>query len=33
VWDDYGTGTHDRPYWPRDLRETLPDLMRVLAAR
>jgi diacylglycerol O-acyltransferase/trehalose O-mycolyltransferase len=33
VWDDYGPGTHDWPYWRRDLRETLPDLMRVLAAR
>jgi S-formylglutathione hydrolase FrmB len=31
VWDDYGPGTHDWPYWRRDLRETLPDLMRVLA--
>jgi diacylglycerol O-acyltransferase / trehalose O-mycolyltransferase len=33
VWDDYGAGTHDWPYWRRDLRETLPDLMRVLASR
>ena len=31
VWDDYGAGTHDWPYWRRDLRETLPDLVRVLA--
>jgi diacylglycerol O-acyltransferase/trehalose O-mycolyltransferase len=31
VWDDYGPGTHDWPYWRRDLRETLPDLVRVLA--
>jgi S-formylglutathione hydrolase FrmB len=31
VWDDYGAGTHDWPYWRRDLRETLPDLDRVLA--
>jgi S-formylglutathione hydrolase FrmB len=31
VWDDYGPGTHDWPYWRRDLRETLPDVMRVLA--
>ena len=30
VWDDYGPGTHDWPYWRRDLRETLPDLTRVL---
>jgi S-formylglutathione hydrolase FrmB len=33
VWDDYGPGTHDWPYWRRDLRATLPDLMRVLAGR
>jgi S-formylglutathione hydrolase FrmB len=33
VWDDYGPGTHDWPYWRRDLRETLPDLMRVLQSR
>jgi S-formylglutathione hydrolase FrmB len=33
VWDDYGAGTHDWPYWRRDLRKTLRDLMRVLAAR
>jgi S-formylglutathione hydrolase FrmB len=31
VWDDYGPGTHDWPYWRRDLRETLPDLARALA--
>jgi S-formylglutathione hydrolase FrmB len=31
VWDDYGPGTHDWPYWRRDLRETVPDLVRVLA--
>jgi len=31
TWDDYGRGTHDWPYWRRDLRETLPDLARVLA--
>jgi diacylglycerol O-acyltransferase / trehalose O-mycolyltransferase len=31
VWDDYGPGTHDWPYWRRDLRETLPDLVRALA--
>ena len=30
VWDDYGPGTHAWPYWRRDLRETLPDLMRAL---
>jgi diacylglycerol O-acyltransferase / trehalose O-mycolyltransferase len=33
VWDDYGPGTHDWPYWRRDLRETLSDLTRVLASR
>jgi diacylglycerol O-acyltransferase/trehalose O-mycolyltransferase len=33
VWDDYGAGTHDWPYWRRDLREMLPDLMRVLGSR
>ena len=31
TWDDYGPGTHDWPYWRRDLREALPDLVRVLA--
>jgi S-formylglutathione hydrolase FrmB len=31
LWDDYGPGTHDWPYWRRDLRETLPDLLRALA--
>jgi S-formylglutathione hydrolase FrmB len=31
VWDDYGRGTHEWPYWRRDLRETLPDVVRVLA--
>ena len=31
VWDDDGPGTHDWPYWRRDLRETLPGMMRVLA--
>jgi S-formylglutathione hydrolase FrmB len=30
VWDDYGPGTHSWPYWRRDLRETLPGLMRAL---
>ena len=33
VWDDYGPGTHDWPYWRRDLRETLPDLVAALARR
>src|SRR3954447_6780162 len=27
VWDDYGPGAHDWPYWARDLRETLPSMM------
>jgi S-formylglutathione hydrolase FrmB len=31
VWDDYGPGTHDWPYWRRDLLETLPGMMWVLA--
>jgi S-formylglutathione hydrolase FrmB len=33
VWDDYGPGVHNWPYWRRDLRKTLPDLMRVLGGR
>lgn len=28
VWDDYGPGGHLWPYWQRDLRQTLPWLMR-----
>jgi S-formylglutathione hydrolase FrmB len=32
IWDDYGAGTHDWPYWRRDLRRTLPGLMRVLGS-
>jgi S-formylglutathione hydrolase FrmB len=31
VWDDYGPGGHAWPYWQRDLRETLPDIMRTFA--
>jgi S-formylglutathione hydrolase FrmB len=27
VWDDYGPGGHDWPYWNRDLAETLPIFM------
>jgi pimeloyl-ACP methyl ester carboxylesterase len=27
VWDDYGPGGHSWPYWQRDLRRTLPDLL------
>lgn len=28
VWDDYGPGVHDWPYWSRALAQTLPALMR-----
>lgn len=31
IWDDYGPGGHDWPYWQRDLRETLPEMMSVFA--
>lgn len=31
LWDDYGPGGHDWPYWQRDLRETLPTVMSVFA--
>jgi S-formylglutathione hydrolase FrmB len=31
VWDDYGPGGHQWYYWQRDLRQTLPGLMRVFA--
>jgi S-formylglutathione hydrolase FrmB len=31
LWDDYGPGGHSWPYWQRDLRRTLPDLMRVFS--
>ena len=27
IWDDYGPGGHTWPYWQRELRKTLPDLM------
>ena len=33
VWDDYGPGGHDWPYWQRDLRETLPAIMGTFASR
>jgi S-formylglutathione hydrolase FrmB len=33
VWEDYGPGAHDWPYWERDLTRTLPDLMHTFAAR
>lgn len=29
LFDDYGPGGHDWPYWERDLRETVPTLMSV----
>jgi S-formylglutathione hydrolase FrmB len=32
VWDDYGPGAHDWPYWQRALRQTLPDVMAAFAA-
>jgi S-formylglutathione hydrolase FrmB len=28
IWDDYGPGAHTVPYWNRDLRLSLPVLMR-----
>jgi S-formylglutathione hydrolase FrmB len=31
IWDDYGPGGHTWPYWTRDLRETIPWLMRRFA--
>jgi hypothetical protein len=31
VWDDYGPGGHLWPYWRRDLRRTLPWLMKGFA--
>jgi len=31
VWDDYGKGAHTWPYWERDLRWTLPWMMRRFA--
>jgi hypothetical protein len=31
VWDDYGPGSHQWSYWQRDLRETLPGIMRTFA--
>jgi S-formylglutathione hydrolase FrmB len=31
VWDDYGPGGHAWPYWQRDLKETLPDIMATFA--
>src|SRR4051794_6807009 len=31
VWDDYGAGGHAWYYWQRDLRETLPGIMKTFA--
>lgn len=31
VWDDYGAGLHDWPYWTGALGRSLPGLMRVSA--
>jgi diacylglycerol O-acyltransferase/trehalose O-mycolyltransferase len=31
VWEDYGPGAHDWPYWARDLRTTLPQIMDAFA--
>ncbi len=31
TWDDYGPGSHTWPYWQRDLRKTLPQLMATFA--
>jgi S-formylglutathione hydrolase FrmB len=31
VWDDYGAGGHAWFYWQRDLRETLPGIMKTFA--
>ncbi len=28
VWDDYGAGVHDWPYWTRALTQSLPGLMQ-----
>ncbi len=32
VWQDYGPGAHDWPYWQRALRQSLPDIMDAFAA-
>jgi putative esterase len=32
VWNDYGAGQHAWPYWRRDLRQALPDILRTFAA-
>jgi S-formylglutathione hydrolase FrmB len=33
VWQDYGPGSHDWPYWRRDLKLTLPTFMSVFDAQ
>lgn len=33
LYDDYGPGAHDWYYWQRELRDTLPALMKVFAER
>jgi len=33
VWQDYGPGSHDWPYWERDLKLTLPTFMSVFDSR
>lgn len=30
-WNDYGPGTHNWPYWQRDLSQYLPQLMKIFA--
>jgi S-formylglutathione hydrolase FrmB len=32
TWRDYGPGTHTWPYWQRDLREELPQIMATIGA-
>jgi S-formylglutathione hydrolase FrmB len=31
IWDDYGSGTHNWPYWQRDLRQALPSILTTLS--
>lgn len=31
LWDDYGPGQHSWPYWQRDLRQALPQIMSTFA--
>jgi S-formylglutathione hydrolase FrmB len=31
VWEDYGPGAHQWPYWAKDLRLTLPQIMEAFA--